>query len=210
MRTIVEGPDRPAESSFTEKKSEFIAQACHIEGADQAAAFVEGVRLTHPKARHVCHCAVWGLPGRLNERMADDGEPSGTAGKPILEVLRRRGLTDCVVTVTRYFGGILLGSGGLIRAYSTAASQALDRAHTADLVDCRRFRIELPYADHQPFRRLLASCQGRLTDETFTDHVTLIYDLPLRNLDAFESRLSDLVQGRAAKTDMGPSSILSA
>ena len=98
-----------------EKKSEFIGDACHIDSLDEALAFVQTIRDQHPKARHVAYAAVCGgSDGRLAERMSDDGEPSGTAGKPILDVLRANEMTDCVVAVTRYLGGILLGSGGLI------------------------------------------------------------------------------------------------
>ena len=126
MQTILDSADRPAHDAFVEKKSEFIGDACHISSLDEALAFVQTIRDQHPKARHVAYAAVCGgSDGRLAERMSDDGEPSGTAGKPILDVLRANELTDCVIAVTRYFGGILLGSGGLIRAYSTGASIAV-------------------------------------------------------------------------------------
>lgn len=120
MRTLLNPADKPAHDAFVEKKSEFIGDACHVDSLEDALAFVETVRERHPKARHVAYAAiVTGDDGRVMERMSDDGEPSGTAGKPILDVLRANELTDCVIAVTRYFGGILLGSGGLIRAYST-------------------------------------------------------------------------------------------
>ena len=105
MQTILDSADRPAHDAFVEKKSEFIGVACHISSLDEALAFVQTIRDQHPKARHVAYAAVCGgSDGRLAERMSDDGEPSGTAGKPILDVLRANEMTDCVVAVTRYFG----------------------------------------------------------------------------------------------------------
>ena len=137
MQTILDSADQPAHDAFVEKKSEFIGDACHIDSLDEALAFVQTIRDQHPKARHVAYAAVCGgSDGRLAERMSDDGEPSGTAGKPILDVLRANEMTDCVVAVTRYFGGILLGSGGLIRAYSTGASIAVKAANKAKIVPC--------------------------------------------------------------------------
>ena len=141
MQTILDSVDRPAHDAFIEKKSEFIGDACHIESLDDALAFVQTIRDLHPKARHVAYAAVCGgSGGRLAERMSDDGEPSGTAGKPILDVLRANEMTDCVVAVTRYFGGILLGSGGLIRAYSTGASIATIRSSAVSRTYWRRWR----------------------------------------------------------------------
>lgn len=102
MQTILDSADRPAHDAFVEKKSEFIGDACHIDSLDDALAFVAMIREKHPKARHVAYAAVCGgSDGRLAERMSDDGEPSGTAGKPILDVLRANEMTDCVVAVTR-------------------------------------------------------------------------------------------------------------
>lgn len=129
MKTVLDTSDRPAHDALVEKKSEFIADVCHVDALDEALLFVDSVRQLHPKARHVAYAAICvDGDGRVRERMSDDGEPSGTAGKPILDVLRANEMTDCVVAVTRYFGGILLGSGGLIRAYSTGASIAVKAA----------------------------------------------------------------------------------
>lgn len=109
MRTVIDTPQSPAHDSLIDKKSEFIANACHVSDLDEAMLFVQSVRMQHPKARHVAYAAICGdKNGCLSERMSDDGEPSGTAGKPILDVIRSSNLTDTVVTVTRYFGGILL------------------------------------------------------------------------------------------------------
>ena len=192
MRTILDPVSEPAHDAFVEKKSEFIGDAAHIDSLDEALAFVATIRDQHPKARHVAYAAVvGGSDGRVSERMSDDGEPSGTAGKPILDVLRANDLTDCVVAVTRYFGGILLGSGGLIRAYSTGASIAVKAAKGADIVPCRRYLVTLVYPQLARFQQLLASVDGVQSDETYAADVTLTATLPLDNTAVFEERVRE-------------------
>lgn len=192
MRTILDPVSEPAHDAFVEKKSEFIGDAAHIDSLDEALAFVATIRDQHPKARHVAYAAVvGGSDGRVSERMSDDGEPSGTAGKPILDVLRANDLTDCVVAVTRYFGGILLGSGGLIRAYSTGASIAVKAAKGADIVPCRRYLVTLDYPQLARFQQLLASVDGVQSDETYAADVTLTAMLPLNNTAVFEERVRE-------------------
>ena len=192
MRTILDPAATPAHASFVEKKSEFIGDAAHIDTLDEALAFVQTIRDQHPKARHVAYAAVvGGSDGRTAERMSDDGEPSGTAGKPILDVLRANDLTDCVVAVTRYFGGILLGSGGLIRAYSTGASIALKAAKQADIVPCRRYQITLDYSQLARFQQLLAGVDGVQSDESYTANVALVATVPLPNTERFEDSVRE-------------------
>lgn len=192
MHTILDPVSEPSHDAFVEKKSEFIGDAAHIDSLDEALAFVATIRDQHPKARHVAYAAVvGGSDGRVSERMSDDGEPSGTAGKPILDVLRANDLTDCVVAVTRYFGGILLGSGGLIRAYSTGASIAVKAAKGADIVPCRRYLVTLDYPQLARFQQLLASVDGVQSDETYAADVTLTATLPLDNTAVFEERVRE-------------------
>lgn len=192
MRTILNTPDEPAHDSLVEKKSEFIGDACHIDSQDDAMAFVELIREQHPKARHVAFAAVWGgSDGQLGERMSDDGEPSGTAGKPILDVLRQSGLTDCVVCVTRYFGGILLGSGGLIRAYSSAASLAVKAADGANIVPCRRYATTIDYPQLTMMRQLASLADGTVEHEEFTDRIAMTIVIPDGNAPAFEARVRE-------------------
>ncbi|NEG71758.1 IMPACT family protein [Bifidobacterium ramosum] len=199
MQTILNPADAPAHDAFVEKKSEFIGDACHIDSLDEALAFVETIREQHPKARHVAYAAVCGgSDGRLTERMSDDGEPSGTAGKPILDVLRQGGLTDCAVAVTRYFGGILLGSGGLIRAYSTGASIAVKAARMARIVPCVRYAVRLEYPQLAQFQRLLTDCDGLADDETYTDRVTLRAAVPADRAGDFEARVRETFNATVA------------
>lgn len=192
MQTILDSADWPAHDAFVEKKSEFIGDACHIESLDEAIAFVQTIRDQHPKARHVAYAAVCGgSDGRLTERMSDDGEPSGTAGKPILDVLRANGMTDCVVAVTRYFGGILLGSGGLIRAYSTGASIAVKAAAKAKIVPCGEYQVMLDYSQLGSFQNLLALMEGEQSDARYADRVVLTVMVPQEHASVFESRIKE-------------------
>lgn len=190
MQTILDSADRPAHDAFVEKKSEFIGDACHISSLDEALAFVQTIRDQHPKARHVAYAAVCGgSDGRLAERMSDDGEPSGTAGKPILDVLRANEMTDCVVAVTRYFGGILLGSGGLIRAYSTGASIAVKAASKAKIVPCGEYQVILDYPQLGSFQNLLSTVEGEQTDAQYTDRIALTVVVSQEQANVFESRV---------------------
>lgn len=192
MFTLLNAADDPAHDAMVEKKSEFIGDACHVGSLDEALAFVESIRELHPKSRHVAYAAICGgADGRLAERMSDDGEPSGTAGKPILDVLRANDLTDCVVAVTRYFGGILLGSGGLIRAYSTGASLAVKAATRARIVPCRIYRVRLEYAQIGSFQRIMSAVDGEQVKQEFTDRVTVELSVPMERVESFESRVRE-------------------
>ncbi len=193
--TVLNEPEHPAQGSFVERKSEFIGNACHVATLDEALAFVQTIREHHPKARHVAYAGVCGASEQLSERMSDDGEPSGTAGKPILDVLRTKRLTDCVVSVTRYFGGVLLGSGGLIRAYATAASMALEAADTAALMPSRHYRVALEYRHLGAFEHLLESVQGTRVDVSYAQGVVFEVLVPCERCDRFESRLRDAFSG---------------
>ena len=115
---------RRCEARFIEKKSEFIGYLCPVQTEEQAVAFIEEIRAMHRKATHNCYAYI--LRENNAARHSDDGEPGGTAGVPIYEVLRKEGLTDVCCVVTRYFGGVLLGAGGLVRAYTKGAKDAVD------------------------------------------------------------------------------------
>ena len=206
MQTILNTPDDPAHDSLVEKKSEFIGDAAHVDTLDEALAFVAAIREQHPKARHVAYAAVCGgAGGRLSERMSDDGEPSGNAGKPILDVLRANEMTDCVVAVTRYFGGILLGSGGLIRAYSTGASIAVKAATKAKIVPCSEYQVTLDYSQLGSFQNLLASVQGEQADAQYPDRIVLAVVVPQEQSQQFESRVVETFNATVTPQKTGTS-----
>lgn len=193
MQTILNTSDNPAHDSLVEKKSEFIGDAAHVDTLDEALAFVTSIREQHPKARHVAYAAVCGgADGRLSERMSDDGEPSGTAGKPILDVLKQSGTTDCVIAVTRYFGGILLGSGGLVRAYSSAASLAMKAAQVARIMIARRYRVHLEYPQLSRFQQLLSQLDGRQENESYAANVELTAVVPVDHCEQFELQVVEV------------------
>lgn len=143
-------PDGPIVHETEARKSRFVCSLVRVEDEAAAQAFAAAVRKEHRGARHHCTALVVGHAPR-RERSSDDGEPAGTAGAPMLEVLRRRGLTDTVAVVTRYFGGVLLGTGGLVRAYGGAVSAALD--HTA-VVERRLMELLSVGVDHRRAGRL--------------------------------------------------------
>ncbi|GAT71877.1 YigZ family protein [Microbacterium hydrocarbonoxydans] len=136
------------------KKSRFIAQLAPVSSVEEADAVIAGIRKRYWDARHNCSAMVTGLLGD-QARSSDDGEPSGTAGIPMLEVLRRRELTDVVAVVTRYFGGVKLGAGGLVRAYSSAVSEALDLATLVRREALTQVTVDVPHADAGRFDNLL-------------------------------------------------------
>lgn len=136
------------------KKSRFIARVTPVSSVEEADAVIAGIRKQYWDARHNCSAMVTGLLGD-QARSSDDGEPSGTAGIPMLEVLRRRELTDVVAVVTRYFGGVKLGTGGLVRAYSSAVSEALDLAALVRRESLTQVTVDVPHADAGRFDNLL-------------------------------------------------------
>lgn len=136
------------------RKSRFIAHVAPVASPQDADDRIAEVRRRYWDARHNCSAQVTGLNGE-RARSSDDGEPSGTAGMPMLEVLRRRGLTDVVAVVTRYFGGIKLGAGGLVRAYASAVSEALDLASLVDRTVLAQLTLAVPHADAGRFDNLL-------------------------------------------------------
>ena len=163
-----------AVGEFEDRRSRFIAQLVHVGGEKDAEAFIAEVRGRHHDARH--NVPAWILSdGR--ERCSDDGEPSRTSGMPTLEVLRGAGLADVCCVVTRYFGGTLLGPGGLVRAYTTATQAAVAAAEKngaiVEMTLVTPVTVQLPYALYDRVARLVADCGGKVTDSLFAEDVQL-------------------------------------
>ncbi|MDM0008660.1 YigZ family protein [Variovorax sp. J22G73] len=184
----------PVHSDLLIKKSRFIG--CVQPVADRAAALavVASLRAEHPAAAHVC----WALMAGGQSAANDDGEPGGTAGRPMLEVLRHQQVEGALATVVRYFGGVKLGAGGLVRAYTDAVAQALLGTTLVPLVRLRSVRCTVAYALEGLVRRELAAAGAVLESVAHGDDVAFAFSLPEPDADAFIARLGDAAQGRAA------------
>ena len=186
-----------ARGEVEERRSRFIAHITHVEGEREARAFVDSVRSSHRDARH--NVPAWALSdGR--ERRSDDGEPQGTAGQPILDVLHGADLADVCCVVTRYFGGTLLGSGGLARAYVAAVQRALEQARTEGSIVrmalVTRVTATIPYGAYGRVERLVATCGGRVRDTIFAEDVQMNCVFLSGTEEAFVSALAELSAGR--------------
>ena len=190
-----------AEASFTEKKSEVIGYEGRVESDEAAKSFIERIRRKHSDATHNCYAYL--LKDSGLSRFSDDGEPGGTAGMPILEVVKREGVCDVCIVVTRYFGGILLGAGGLVRAYAKGAKMALDAAGTATFVPYTAFTTQVDYAGYEKVMHELAK-YGVVCDGTeFAAEVTLKLRAKEENFVRFQSFLADYTSGRSICTVTG-------
>jgi uncharacterized YigZ family protein len=192
---------KAASDSFIEKKSEFIGYIAPVKTNDEAVAFINEIKAMHRKARHNVYAYI--LREDNISRYSDDGEPQGTAGVPVLEVLQKRGLTDVCVVVTRYFGGILLGGGGLLRAYSHAASIACDAAHIMDMRLCHRLTIKTDYNLYGKINYILPNFDVITVNSDFADAVTLEILVMSEKLDALRKELTEVTNNSAEVTDLG-------
>ena len=185
-----------------EKKSRFIAHVAAASTEAEALAFIESKKKEYWDARHNCYAFILGEQGQTM-RFSDDGEPSGTAGKPILEVLVNSGIRNLVVVVTRYFGGTLLGTGGLVRAYSQGARDVIEKAGTVENVLSRVYGVKMPYDCYQPFLNFADKIKKSVVSTDFSDSVTVKIAVPHSNAD-FVAKVTDLTNGKAEITEINP------
>ena len=193
------------EDRFEERRSEFIGHATHIESEEDAMAFIKRIQKQYADATH----NVWayrlskGGSQELAARYSDDGEPQGSSGLPTLEAIRKKGVFDAVVVTTRYFGGILLGVGGLVRAYSHAATIALDAAGIITYEKYKEFMLECTYSDYQLILQELPK-YGVLTDDSeFSDRVTLTLAIKATLYADLAEKLSELTAARCFMMEIG-------
>ena len=187
-------PYQEAEIEFIEKKSRFIGHIYKVSTPEQCQEILAAVRKKYWDATHNVYAYV--LEGGNLCRFSDDGEPQGTAGIPVLDVLRKEGLVDCVVVVTRYFGGILLGAGGLVRAYSHGAKIAVDAAGVVEMRKCLLGEITCDYAQYGMIPALLAEHSANITDTQFGEAVTVRFSIPREGRGALEAAVIDRSNGR--------------
>jgi len=187
----------PVHHELIVKKSRFIACVAPVSGREQALARVAQLRVEHPDARHVC----WALMAGGQSAANDDGEPGGTAGRPMLEVLRHQDLQGVLATVVRYFGGIKLGAGGLVRAYTDAVAQALLHAEKIPVVQRVHLACSVPYALEGLVRRELELAGAELLAVAHASVVTLQFALPELQCPALVQRLGDSGRGQLVWLD---------
>ena len=182
---------------IVEKKSRFIAQIFPVSSEEEAFSYLDGVKKEYWDARHHCWAYIIGRnPG--SERMSDDGEPASTAGKPILEVLRGKGLTDVFAVVTRYFGGTLLGTGGLVRAYSGAVSEGLAHAEIITRIRGIKLMIGTDYTGAGKIQYLLGKRQITVLDSVYTDKVAFFVLVPEGGEENLKKELMEASCGQAS------------
>jgi len=183
-------PAGPAEAEIRERGSRFLALLVPVVDEEEATSVLAGIRKQHRGATH--HCWAWRLGASARERSSDDGEPAGTAGEPILRVLRGAGLSDVVVVVVRWFGGSKLGKGGLARAYAAASSAALEQVEVVRRVETARLRVALPYARLGAVKRLSEAPGRRLCSESYGEEVVVVMEVERSALEVVEAALADL------------------
>lgn len=183
-----------AQAEFVEKKSRFIGYLSHVEDEAAAIAFIERIRALHRKATHNCYAYL--LRDNNTARHSDDGEPSGTAGAPIYEVIRREGLLDVCCVVTRYFGGVLLGAPGLVRAYTNGAKIACDAARIKLMTRAARYRFTVDYSLYGRLAAVFAELDAKVTSEQFGSDVQLEAIIREENGERLTSRLIDVCRGK--------------
>lgn len=193
-RTIAEKDDS-LETLYEIQKSRFITHLCHTDSEEEARAFIQTMKKRYYDARHNCSAYVLGEKGD-KQKSNDDGEPGGTAGAPILEAIKQQGLTDIVVVVTRYFGGIKLGAGGLIRAYSHAATLGLQAATILEMTPFQEITVTLSYDQLATVENYLRKENIRTGETGYAENVTLPLLLPPDQVEKRLTELTDLTSAR--------------
>ena len=194
-------PFTAAESEFTEKRSRFLSRLWRVESEAEARARIEETKKQHYDARHNCWCYLLQQGGVV--RYSDDGEPQGTAGQPMLNVFQRREVTNLCCVVTRYFGGVLLGAGGLTRAYGKGARDVLDDAGVCRVLRWTLWDIPCPYPRLERVKLEIEGCGGMVRSSDYGASVTLRAAFPEGGAERFSPRLTELSAGGAAMTAAG-------
>lgn len=193
-------PAKQVETLYEIKKSKFIACAGFANSRESAMALLDSVKQQYPDARHHCWAYIFGNPtSPTSAAMADDGEPSGTAGKPILNVLQHKDIGDIMVIVTRYFGGIKLGAGGLVRAYSAAAQQAIDALEVRQEIKLEPLSVNIDFKHEQFVRHLVEQANGKIANCVYGSSVVVEVELPIDALDDFKKQMAPIAFSVAVK-----------
>lgn len=194
-------PTGPSETEFTEKRSRFIGHVWRVETEEEARACIEAMKKRYHDARHNCWCYAVREGGAV--RYSDDGEPQGTAGQPMLGVFQKENITNFCCVVTRYFGGILLGAGGLVRAYTRSAKDALDAAGVSVVRRWVDVAVPCPYALFERVKLEVEGQDGVLGEAEYAADVTVHALLPQERVEAFRARITELTAGGSAAQVVG-------
>ena len=187
---------------YTEKKSRFLGLALHVESEEEAAGYLEKIRKQYYDARHNCYAWIIGEQ-KEKIRSSDDGEPSGTAGQPILKVLEGSGCTNVMIIVTRYFGGTLLGTGGLVRAYTKASREALEDAELVRMCLCERFTATIDYSFLDRVMYFLRQAGIAPDDTLYSDRVGIVLTVRADLAPGVRERITTLTGGGALFEEAG-------
>ena len=184
------------EIEYVERRSRFLAHARPVTTEEEALAFLEQIRSKYWDASHNVY--AFSLREGQIRRFSDDGEPQGTSGMPTLEVLTKSGITDAIIVVTRYFGGVLLGAGGLVRAYSHAARMAVDAAEVLTMRPCTVGELRCDYTQYGKLAALLPAMEGVVEDTIFEADVCLKFHIPTELCARLDKQLADATCGQVA------------
>lgn len=197
-------------AEYTEKRSRFIAVIRHCETEQEAVSFINDIRAKHRDARHNCY--AYSVSSGAVKRFSDDGEPHGTAGKPMLDIIDGEGLCNVCAVVTRYFGGVLLGTGGLVRAYSKALKDAAVSANRAVMIPCTVFSCSADYIDSARLSKLISDMGGVTENAEYTEKVALTFFMRESKKSEFELKLKEMfcarITAKEIKTELRPVSEL--
>ncbi len=188
---------RPVEAEIKVKASRFIGWAHPVNSAETALTVLETAAKQYYDATHHCYAYQTGVGRDMKFRYSDDGEPSGTAGKPIYHVITGKGLTDIIVIVTRYYGGTKLGAGGLVRAYSDCAAETISRTERVTRIITAPVQISFPYAETNTVMRIIHAYQGQVGASEYDQLTTLSVELRLSAIEPFRRDLINLTRGQA-------------
>lgn len=190
-----------SKDEFIEKKSRFIGYVKPVRTQEEATDFINAIKSKHWDATH--NVSAYVLRDNNIQRSSDDGEPSGTAGVPTLDVLLKEGIVDTCVVVTRYFGGTLLGAGGLIRAYSRASKIAVDAGHIITMAPCKIISVSVDYSFYDRLNILLNEFSANIENSEFTDSVTVIFSIRENTVSLLQDKLTQFSNGKYLLKEIG-------
>lgn len=187
----------PVESYSTEieiKKSRFIGIGTPIDSPEDARSILKDLKLKYPDSRHICYAFVWGKSS-THMGMSDDGEPGGTAGRPMLEVVKGSGYENILVAAVRYFGGIKLGTGGLVKAYTEICQNVIKDIAVEEFIEKEQYSISIPYNLYDNIRKAMVDNLATIENETFLSEIHIVFSLPVANAHILKEQIDDISKG---------------